>query len=84
VTVADGVGASVDDRVPMVVIGREGADARFVAVLEPVRTGAAADVTGVRIVESDDVLTISVEHAGGRDEMKVFPERKPVVNVVQR
>ena len=39
VTIGDGVGGSITDRVPMATVGRTGRHATFAAVLEPVTTG---------------------------------------------
>jgi hypothetical protein len=73
VTTGDGVGASVGDRVPMVMIGRNGRDLYFAAVLEPVRTGDTARVTGLRLTETADAQTIVVELDGRTDTFKIGP-----------
>jgi hypothetical protein len=74
VTTGDGVGASVDDRVPMVTIGRNGRNMRFAAVLEPVRTGDQPRVAGVRIDETPDGLTIAVQLDGRADTVRIRPD----------
>jgi Heparinase II/III-like protein/Alginate lyase len=74
VTIGQGVGASVADRVPMIMISRTGRNARFVAVLEPVATGHEPDVTGVRLTESSEGLSIAVAHGGREDNVKIFPD----------
>ena len=74
VTTGDGVGASVDDRVPMVMIGRNGRDMRFAAVLEPVRAGAQPQVAGVRLDETPDGLAVAIQLDGRTDTVKTRPE----------
>jgi len=70
VTTGDGVGASVDDRVPMVMVGRGGRNLRFAAVLEPVRTGDQPQVASIRLDETADGLTVAVQLAGYTDTVK--------------
>jgi nitrogen fixation protein len=71
VRIGDGVGASIMDRVPLVMLTRTGASARFAAVLEPVAkdrkpavTAVAAEETrgGVRIIvrNGDTVETVTL------------------------
>ncbi len=67
VTVGDGVGGSVTDRVPMAMIGRTGREATFAAVLEPVPTAGRPQVTGVRLTQSDNGPVVVVERSGGTD-----------------
>jgi hypothetical protein len=74
VTIGDGVGASVDDRVPMAVVARNGRDVPFAAVLEPVRTGGRPQVAGVRLTEAADGLTVAVELDGRTDMVKIRPD----------
>jgi hypothetical protein len=74
VTTCDGVGASVDDRVPMAMIGRNGRNVRFAAVLEPVRKGDQPQVTEVRLAEAGDGVAITVQFAGGADTVKIQPD----------
>ena len=75
VRVGNGVGQSVADRVPMVVITRHGADAKFAAVLEPVAKGQRPQVTAVdvnntkrgtevtiRRQDQVDVVTLTKDH----------------------
>ncbi len=74
VTTGDGVGASVDDRVPMVMIGRNGRDTRFAAILEPVRAGEQPQVAGIRLDETPDGPTITVQLVDGRMEVIKTPQ----------
>jgi hypothetical protein len=73
VTTGDGVGASVDDRVPMVIMGRKGRDLYFAAVIEPVRAGDTPQVTDLRLSETADGRTIAVELAGRSDTFGIGP-----------
>ncbi|MEN6429140.1 MAG: exo-alpha-sialidase [Phycisphaerales bacterium] len=67
VTVGDGVGGSITDRVPMAMIGRTGRDVMFAAVLEPVPAAGRPRVTGVRLTPADDGPVVVVEHRDGVD-----------------
>ena len=72
VTIGEGVGASIADRVPMTMIGRDGGNAHFAAVLEPVVTGNKPCVNGVRLAETSECLTITVERGHQMDRMRIF------------
>ena len=76
VTVGEGVGASVTDRVPMAVIGREDADACFVAVLEPTNAGSEPRVAGIRCTETGQGLAITIESDRGTDHVRIAPDHK--------
>jgi len=76
VTTGEGVGGSVDDRVPMVMIGRGGRDACFAAVLEPVRAGGSARITGIRFTRTDADQKIVVEFGPRMDIVTISPENK--------
>jgi Heparinase II/III-like protein/Alginate lyase len=69
--VGDGVGASVTDRVPMVLISRSGKKARFAAVLEPVKAGAKASVSDVRLTSRKGTLRVTVIRGDGRDIVEI-------------
>lgn len=53
VATGHGPGASVQDRVPLVILGREGERARFAAAIEPVSGGADPTVAEVALVGGD-------------------------------
>jgi len=74
VTTGDGVGASVDDRVPMVMIGRNGRSICFAAVLEPARMGGQPQVADVRLSEAADGLTVAVLVDGHTDTVRIRPD----------
>ena len=76
VTVGEGVGGSVDDRVPMMMIGREGRQVSFAAVLEPVRTGGRPQVSGVRLAPTEEGMTITVEAGSHVDRVTVQPDNR--------
>ena len=71
VTTGDGVGASVDDRIAMVMTGRNGRDTCFAAVLEPVRTGDRPQVADVRLVEAPDGLTVAIQLEDHSDTVRI-------------
>ncbi len=76
VTVGDGVGGSVTDRVPMAMIGRTGRDATFAAVLEPVFAPGSPQVTGVRLTEADGGMTVVVERGSDADTIAIPADRE--------
>lgn len=82
VTVGDGVGGSVDDRVPLALIGREGRAVFFGAVLEPVRPGRRPQIAGLRLTEADSGVTIDVESASHPQQVKITPEGKALVTAL--
>jgi hypothetical protein len=58
--VGDGVGASVSDRVPMMLVTRTGRRALFAAVIEPVPAAAPASVREVGVTGAADAWTVAV------------------------
>lgn len=66
VLTGDGVGASVDDRVLLTIISRNGKEAYFAAVLEPVR-GASPTVTDVKLIEDKGTVRIEVLQGTAKD-----------------
>lgn len=83
VLVGDGPCASVLDRVPLIVATRQGAEATFVAVLEPVAAGRKPAVSGlevagttiaVRMGDSADTIALSAEN-----ELAVVSKGKTVL-----
>lgn len=71
VVVGDGVGGSVTDRVPMVMIGRKGRDVDYAAVLEPVPAGGKPTVTGVGLSEEGGRLDVVVERDSSQDRIRI-------------
>ncbi len=71
VTIGEGVGGSVTDRVPVAVIGRTGRGTAFAAVLEPVRTGDQPRVTGIELTQADGGLVAVVQRSEGSDTCKI-------------
>ncbi|MBN1506388.1 MAG: alginate lyase family protein [Sedimentisphaerales bacterium] len=71
VTIGDGVGASVDDRVPMVMVGRTGRNVSFAALLEPVLTGGRPQVAGIRLTKAANGLVTTVELDGRTDVVRI-------------
>ena len=83
VTIGDGVGAAVTDRVPMVLIGRQGKTACFAAVLEPVRTGSLPRVAGVQLVPAGEAFTVTVDLGRQTDRIKIRAADPPAVSLSQ-
>lgn len=79
VMVGDGPGASVDDRVPLAMLRRQGRQARFVAVLEPVRGPALPTVTGLAFEERDGALLLRVQQGGATDSIERRDGRRLLV-----
>jgi len=67
VLAADGPCASVDDRVPLVMLTRRGKAARFACVLEPVKAGAEPAVEEVTVRPDGKGLRVTVRRRGGED-----------------
>ena len=79
VLIGNGVGASVTDRVPVVMIGRSGRDVRFAAVLEPVVSDGKARVGNVRLTETDQGATVDVELGRSTHRITISPDDVSVV-----
>ncbi len=69
-----GVGASVDDRVPLVVFTRRGQTARFAAVIEPVAAGREPEVTAVTAEPVEHGLLVTVQRGGAADAVLLRPD----------
>lgn len=69
IVIGHGVGASVEDRVPMILLTRTAPTVRFAVVLEPVRRGDAPTVRGVTLEPAAGDLRIRVDTAAGTDEL---------------
>ena len=74
VRTGDGVGASVAERVPLAAITRRGPAARFAAVLEPVRKGAAPTVTAVTAAETPSGYAVTVTCGTATDVFTLAPD----------
>jgi hypothetical protein len=76
VTVGSGVGASITDRVPMTMIGRDGRNASFAAVLEPVLAGNEPHVSGIQCAATDESTAITVERGRQTDKIRILPDNR--------
>ena len=65
--IGDGVGASILDRVPMVMVTRNGTEATFLAILEPVRNGRPPAVSGVEMAAKDGAFSLTVRRGASAD-----------------
>ncbi|MBL7222431.1 MAG: hypothetical protein ISS72_01130 [Candidatus Brocadiae bacterium] len=79
VLAGDGVGASIADRVPMVALSRQGEQADFAAVLEPVRADAQPTVSDVRLERTDAGATVTVQAGGAPTVITLAPNGKLAV-----
>jgi hypothetical protein len=80
VTAGEGVGGSVNDRVPMMMMmGTEGCEASFAAVLEPVPTGDQPQVTDVRLAAGGEGMTVTVTSGPHTDTMTIPADSSVVV-----
>jgi hypothetical protein len=71
VTAGEGVGGSVNDRVPMLMVGRQGRDVSFAAALEPVPTGGQPQVTNVRLAAGGEGTTVTVTCGPHTDKVTI-------------
>lgn len=69
VLTGDGVGASILDRVPLVMIGRRGSTACFAATLEPLPAGQTPTVTAVKQEVSTDRICVTVQKGSRLDRV---------------
>ena len=79
VRIGDGPGASILDRVPLAMISRQGAAARFATVLEPVRQGAAPVVSAVAFGDSAAGVCINIQNGNTAETVILAPGGKVVV-----
>ena len=83
VITGDGVGASVTDRVPMTMIGGNGCNVYFAAILEPIVMGKKPQVNGIRFTETNEYLLVAIERGRQIDQVKIFPENRVQVSLSQ-
>ncbi len=69
VLTGDGVGASVLDRVPLVMIGRHGTAACFAAALEPIPAGQSPTIKTVKQEVSTDQIRVTVQKGNRVDQV---------------
>ncbi len=79
VTAGQGVGGSVNDRVPMLMLGRQGRDVSFAAVLEPVPTDGQPQVTDVRLAAGGEGVTVTVTCGRHTDTITIPADGSVVV-----
>ena len=84
VTIGSGVGASITDRVPMIMVGREGRSAYFAAVLEPVLIGNKNHVTGIQCSGKNESPTITVERGQQTDRVRILSGDRALVSLSQQ
>jgi hypothetical protein len=79
VLTGDGVGASILDRVPLVMIGRHGTAACFAAALEPIPAGQSPTITSVKQDVSSDYVRITVQNGNRVDQVTLSAAGKVTV-----
>jgi len=79
VLTGDGVGASILDRVPLVMIGRHGTAACFAAALEPVPADQSPTITSVKQDVSSDHVRITVQKGNRVDQVALSAAGKVTV-----
>lgn len=84
VTIGSGVGASITDRVTMTMIGREGRNVQFAAVLEPVLTGNKPHVSGIQCAGTGESPAITVERGRQTDRIRILPDNRALVTLSQQ
>ena len=79
VLAGEGVGASILDRVPLVMIGRHGTAACFAAALEPIPAGQSPTITSVKQDVSSDHVRITVQKGNRVDQVTLSAAGKVTV-----
>ena len=69
VRIGDGVGASVPDRVPLVMVTRRGKGARFAAAIEPVAVGGKPSVEALKVEQTPEGIQIAVRKGKQTDTL---------------
>jgi len=69
----------VNDQVSMVMMGRQGREVSFAAVLEPVPTGDQPQVTDVRLAAGGEGMTVTVTSGSHADKMTILADSNVVV-----
>ena len=73
VTIGDGPGASVNERIPLCVLTRVGMRQRFAVVVEPVSKGGTAMVSGVTLTSKSGALQVVVQRGEQEDRISYRP-----------
>lgn len=74
VMLGDGVGSSVDDRIPLARFTRNGQHVQFAAVLEPVDGDATPAVQSITLDRAARVYTISIQRGDQTDTALISPD----------
>lgn len=73
VTIGDGPGASVNERIPLCVLTRVGMRQRFAVVVEPVSKGGTAMVSGATLTSKNGALQVVVQRGEQEDRISYRP-----------
>jgi len=79
VRIGDGVGASVLDRVPMMMVSRRGRRVRFVSIIEPVADGEKAAVSGVALESTAAGIRIAIRNGRRTDGVQLTADNQLTV-----
>lgn len=74
ILIGDGVGASVVERVPLMMVTRRGRNVSFVAVLEPVKNDQPHAVQSVLLAQEADDHVVSVSRSDGTDRIRIIAD----------
>jgi len=79
VRIGDGVGASVLDRVPLVMVTRRGQGARFAAVIEPIAGGGKPGVESLEVERTPEGIQMTVRKGKQTDTLTLTEGNKLTV-----
>lgn len=77
--VGDGPGESVEDRIPLVMLGRKGGHVRFAVAIEPIREGAEPKISSVLLEVKDNKTIVNVRRADEEDMISVASDNELTV-----
>ena len=81
VTTGDGVGASILERVPLVIFTRHGSEIWFAAILEPVAEGEEPQVEEVTFSENEEGSVVALKNGERTETIALSPESRITVKV---
>ena len=84
VLIGDGVGATMDDRVPLAMLTRHGQKVLFATVIEPVKAGTTRSVEDVLIETRGSHFVLTVRRGGTSDVVSIEDPRIVVMRDSER
>ncbi len=79
VRIGDGVGGSILDRVPLMIVTRSGSEAVFAAAIEPLKTGDSPRVKSVEVRAEGDGFVVTVGTDAGPEEFTLAADALTIV-----